>query len=284
MARVIPVLFPAHFGGPCESGTYTGPEHITRILYPRLRAAGYTFEEVNLQQLFPDLFSHPWQHSREEHPVHNFAVISDICERARKLVGCYLKQGAIVLVLGGDHCWSYGTVAGALDVFGKRLRVTVVDAHPDINTAETSPSGNFHGMHWRYLLDQGILMPSQLQYIGLSSIDPEELRFLGERDISRITLEEIREMDIGRLSRIIRPSIFLPQVVSYDADAENVPGVYYRNPKGLTSEEGHQIALTLAKVTPVLIEVMEVDRTRDEETSTAERMSKRIMILLEGAA
>ena len=98
------------------------------------------------------------------------------------------KKGRKPINLGGDHSISGATLASSIQNFGDDLRVIWVDAHADVNTIESSPSGNFHGMPIAsalHLMEPWInaqpLKPEQIIYIGLRDLDPFEEEFIKEK-------------------------------------------------------------------------------------------------------
>lgn len=114
--------------------------------------------------------------------------IAEACERVGDLVRASLTAGNLVLVLGGDHALSIGSLAGASSL--GRLGVIWIDAHGDINTPQTTPSGHVHGMPLAAALGYGPaplvelgnrfdLFLDDLVYIGVRDLDP------GERDLLR---------------------------------------------------------------------------------------------------
>ena len=86
------------------------------------------------------------------------------------------------VVLGGCCCAHVGAVQG-LTRRGGRLGVVWFDAHGDLNTPETSPSGNLWGMPFRMLIDDGTVAPEDVALVGARSLDPGELDFLAETGI-----------------------------------------------------------------------------------------------------
>jgi arginase family enzyme len=86
------------------------------------------------------------------------------------------------LVLGGCCCSHVGAVRG-LAARGGRLAVVWLDAHGDLNTPETSPSGNLWGMPLRMLVDDGVVSAADVALVGARSLDPGELEFLAETGI-----------------------------------------------------------------------------------------------------
>jgi arginase len=86
------------------------------------------------------------------------------------------------LVLGGCCCAHVGAVHGLAGRVG-RLGVVWLDAHGDLNTPETSPSGNLWGMPLRMLLDDGVVAPEDVALVGARNLDPPEQAYLDEKGI-----------------------------------------------------------------------------------------------------
>lgn len=86
------------------------------------------------------------------------------------------------LIVGGCCCAHVGAVRGLVERLG-RLGIVWLDAHGDLNTPETSPSGNLWGMPLRMLLDDGVVRPEDVALVGARSLDPGELDFLEETGI-----------------------------------------------------------------------------------------------------
>ena len=86
------------------------------------------------------------------------------------------------IAVGGCCCTHVGAatgVAGRVD----RLAVVWIDAHGDLNTPETSPSGNLWGMPLRMLLDSGVVSPADAALVGARSLDPPELEYMQQAGI-----------------------------------------------------------------------------------------------------
>ena len=120
--------------------------------------------------------------------------IYHVCDRLRLRVRRGLDQGDVPVVLGGDHSIAIGTVSGASEHFHKRgeqLGLIWVDAHGDMNTPDSSPSGNIHGMPLATLL--GLGSPRLVEMGGFSpKIRPEHTCLIGIRDIDQSEREIIR--------------------------------------------------------------------------------------------
>jgi len=124
--------------------------------------------------------------------AHNVDEIVRASEELAQVVEAIAKAGNIPLVLGGDHSIGMGTIAG-LDRAGKRAGVIWIDAHGDINTPETSPSGNVHGMPFAVAL-------------GLAG-DPFPARLRGTTDGKHGVLLAIREIDAGEKDNIKKSGV-----------------------------------------------------------------------------
>ena len=135
-----------------------------------------------------------------------------------------------VLTIGGDCVADYISLAAALQRHGDKMALLWVDAHPDINTPATSPSGNFHGMMVRALLGDGPealtamvptkLKPSQLFYVGLrdADMDPEEFRIIEAESIFRMTVEAMEQHQLNPLFEALKKGGFTHVYLHVDSD------------------------------------------------------------------
>jgi len=122
----------------------------------------------------------------------------------------HAKEGRCVLTLGGDHSIAVGTIAGTAKAIrerlGMELAVIWVDAHADINTPETSDSGNIHGMPVAFLTrlakddrqdvfgwikDENTISVKKLVYIGLRDVDRGEKKILRDNGIKAFSMHDI---------------------------------------------------------------------------------------------
>src|SRR5512134_381773 len=131
--------------------------------------------------------------------------IDCIVPMARRVAGAVatsMQGGRFPLVLGGDHSLSIGSIRGAAK--HKKLGVIWVDAHADFNTAETTPSGNIHGMPLAALCGLGdprlvclwdettpVIDPKQVAIIGARDLDPGEKRNLRDSGVMVQSMEQI---------------------------------------------------------------------------------------------
>ena len=180
------------------------------------------------------------------------------------------KEGRMVLTLGGDHSIAIGTIAGTSKAIrqrlGKEIAVVWVDAHADINTPETSDSGNVHGMPVAFLTglaksddkdvfdwlkkdfpDLPALSVTKLVYIGLRDIDRGEKQILREHGIKAFSMHDVDRHGIGRVVEMALAHIGTdtPIHLSFDVDALDpmwAPSTGTPVRGGLTLREGDFIA------------------------------------------
>jgi arginase len=212
--------------------------------------------------------------------------IKAACGRVANLVGIALAQGALPLVLGGDHSVALGTLGGLAKARGLG-GVLWIDAHGDLNTPDSSPSGNVHGMplaaalglaDGRFDSDAWTLPavePQRVALVGLRALDVRERERIRQLGIKAYTMSDIDRIGIERAVRESLAHIAGPGFVhvSLDMDAldpEVAPGVGTPVRGGLSYREAH-LALELVSESGLLgsLEVVEVNPILDRENATA---------------
>jgi arginase len=219
--------------------------------------------------------------------------IARTCTRTAEAVAKALDEGATPLVLGGDHSMAAGSVSGVAEHFrkqGEKIGLLWFDAHSDINTPETSPSGNVHGMPLAALLGLG---PDALGNIyGFSpKIAPENAVLIGVRDIDAAERENIRRAGMGEVytmrdidergMRTVMEEALRAAGrgtagyhVSLDMDwidPEDAPGVGTPVRGGATYREAHlAMEIVADHGRMVSFEVVEVNPVIDEHNRTAD--------------
>jgi arginase len=212
--------------------------------------------------------------------------IKRTCERIAAKVVEAAETGTTPLVLGGDHSIALGTLGGLAAAHGPG-GVLWIDAHSDINTPETSPSGNVHGMALGAALGLGgdafasdswplpALDPRRVALVGLRETDEGERRLLKEAGVRVFTMSEIDRIGVERAMREALDRVAGPNFVhvSLDLDAldpEIAPGVGTPVRGGLTYREAH-LALELVAESGLAgsLEVVEVNPILDRENTTA---------------
>ncbi|KAH9857221.1 Ureohydrolase [Lenzites betulinus] len=207
----------------------------------------------------------------------NARLVSRVCSAVADVVGEHAKNGQLPLTLGGDHSLAMGTISGTLQKYPDAC-VVWVDAHADINTAETTDSGNIHGMPLSFLLGIGpkveefawvqpLLKPHRLVYIGLRDVDHGERRILREHGIKAFSMHEVDKYGIGRVVEMaldhVNPGRKLPIHLSFDVDALDptvAPSTGTPVRGGLTFREGHYICEAVYETgCLVALDIMEVN-------------------------
>jgi arginase len=220
------------------------------------------------------------------------AEIANACSILASEVQAALDRGEFPLVLGGDHSMAIGTIAGIAQHCrqnDKRLGVIWIDAHADINVPETSPSGNIHGMPVAVSLGIGApeltsiggaepkLLPEQLVYIGLRSVDEGERALIRRLGIEAHTMADLDKE--GAYNLITKAIASLSSRVdhlhvSFDLDSVDpsvASGVGTPVPGGLTYREAHLIMEAIADTGYMSsMEVAEVNPILDVRNSSAE--------------
>jgi arginase len=227
--------------------------------------------------------------------------IADTCTRTAEAVVQTLKDGMTPLVLGGDHSLAAGSISGVAEFYRsqnpgspQKIGVIWIDAHSDINTPETSPSGNVHGMPLAALL--GLGSGSGLEPLGnifgySPKISPENTVILGVRDIDSPERENIRragvehvytmrDIDERGMRAIMEEAVSVASNgaagyhVSLDMDwidPEDAPGVGTPVRGGVTYREAHLAMEILADDGGLLsFEIVEVNPVIDERNRTAD--------------
>ncbi|HET6316996.1 MAG TPA: arginase [Chloroflexota bacterium] len=227
--------------------------------------------------------------SRAKYESQIEAACGELAERVCSMV----VAGQFPLVLGGDHAIAMGTVAGLLDA-KEDVGVVWIDAHGDINTPETTPSGNIHGMPVAALLGRAAIVPrlrfglrhvrpERVVLFGIRSLDPGERALIRELGVRMFTMSELDKVGIvaavdEAISRLSGPGGIH---VSLDMDAVDpleAPGVGTPWPGGLTYREAHLTMELLAATGQVMsMEVVEVNPIHDHENRTG-RLAEELIL------
>ena len=217
------------------------------------------------------------------------AMVTD--ELARE-VQKTLEDNAIPVILGGDHSIAIGSAAGVAAFHrgqGQKIGIVWLDAHTDINTPETTPSGNVHGMPLAALLGHGApeftnvcgfspkVLPEHTAVIGARSVDPGEVELIRRLGIRVFTMSEVDDRGIGS---VIKEAIEIATngTAGFHAtldmdflDPEYAPGVGTREMGGATYRETHLAMEKIADSGKMLsVEVTEVNPLYDTANQTAQ--------------
>jgi arginase len=211
--------------------------------------------------------------------------IKATCERVAGLVRGAVREGYVPVVLGGDHSVALGTLGGLAAELGSG-GVLWIDAHGDLNTPESTPSGNVHGMGLAAAVGRAgplfessvwplpAVDPSRVALVGLRAVDDGERALLSELDARVYTMSDVDRFGIERAIRESLAHVAGPGFVhvSLDMDAidpEVAPGVGTPVRGGLSYREAH-LALELVAESGLAgsLEVVEVNPILDRENET----------------
>jgi len=218
--------------------------------------------------------------------------ITATCTKEADLVLKTLEAGIMPLVLGGDHSVGAGTVAGVAEFYrrqNKKIGLIWIDAHTDINTPDSSPSGNVHGMPLAATMGLG---PADLANIFNFSpkVSPDNCVLVGVRDIDAIERENVRrsgihvytmrDIDERGMRNVMETAVRIAgdgtagYHVSLDmdwVDPEDAPGVGTPVRGGATYREAHLAMEIIADHAGMLsFEIVEVNPVIDEHNRTAD--------------
>ena len=218
--------------------------------------------------------------------------IARTCERLAELVAKALAEGRMPIVMGGDHSIAAGTVAGVSSYFrAKEQKVGLIwmDAHADMNTPQTSPSGNVHGMPLACVTGLGPdaltrlldfapkVNPANVALIGIREVDDVERLNVQQTGVRAFTM---RDIDERGMHVVMDEAIALASAgtagfhLSLDMDfldPQYAPGVGTAVRGGATYREAHLAMELIADSGRMLsMEVVEVNPVIDEVNRTAE--------------
>ncbi|MCC6621107.1 MAG: arginase [Deltaproteobacteria bacterium] len=274
--------------GAGRRGVDMGPSAIHLAgLEPSLEALGHTIAETFEVHALPPEMARPGSPN-----ARYLAEIAQACRSLADRVDKNLGLGRFPIVLGGDHSVAVGTVSGIARYhrrLGQRIGCVWVDAHTDMNTPDTSPSGNVHGMPLAALIGHG---PPEL--VGIAgdtpALDPKNVCIIGARDIDETEKDLVRrsgvrvytmsELDDRGTAVCVREAIARASDgtsgvhLSFDLDGvdpEHAPGVGTPVPGGLELRESHLICEKLAQTGKLVgLELVELNPVLDTQNRTGQ--------------
>ena len=213
------------------------------------------------------------------------------CERTRDAIRVALDNGRMPILLGGDHSLAIGSIAGVAAhcaAAGKLLSVLWLDAHADFNTAETSPSGNIHGMPLAIAAGRGperltklgptvpMLDPSHVVQIGVRSVDAMEKKLVVDSGMEVLDMRRIDELSMRETMAIALDKLAAlggHVHVSFDIDFLDptiAPGVDTAVPGGPTYREA-QLCMEMIHDSGLMasLDLTELNPAYDIENKTA---------------
>jgi arginase len=273
--------------GAGRRGVDMGPSAVRLAgLNEKLASIGYEVDDLGNVAV-----AQPESISIGPHKARFLEPIADTCVRLSQSVEAAAEQGQFPIVLGGDHSIAAGAVAGMARFLHKKnqkLGLIWIDAHADMNTPETSPSGNVHGMPLACLAGHGpaeltgiagfspAVDPANIVLIGLRSVDAEERLTVRKTGVKAFTM---REIDERGLRSVMEEAIRIATEgtagfhLSFDMDSvdpQEAPGVGTPVKGGMTYREAHLAMETICDSNALLsMEVVEVNPVIDEQNRTA---------------
>ena len=274
--------------GASMAGVDIGPAALrVARLNQRIARLGYSVHDLGDMRL-----ERPQAFPEVDDKLKYVREISNTCEQLAKEVEAILEAKQLPLVLGGDHSIAIGSFAGVASHYKKQNHTVGLlwfDAHADINTPETTPSGNIHGMPLAALLGYGA--PELTNIAGFApKLDPQLCVHVGARDIDAGEREMIRklgirfftmrEIDERGMSACMDEAIAIASrgsggyAVTFDVDVldpGDAPGSGTLVRGGLTYREAH---LGMEKVAEAggmrSLEIVEINTALDVNNKTAE--------------
>lgn len=297
--RVIVLGAPFDLGA-SKAGASGGPAAIRRAgLIPALEGLGLNVEDQGDISVSNGVLGQESADSNIKSKVarkralklKNAAAILKTCRDLEKRVRRIVRSGNFPVTLGGDHSLAMGSVAGVAGAFRKkssRVGLLWVDAHADINTPETSPSGNIHGMPVAHILGMGYAPFARLG--GFSpKVESGNVCLIGTRTVDRSEADNLKKsgikvfsmQDIDRLgmARVMEEALVIAMDqtggfhLSFDIDAIDpiqAPGTGTTQRGGLTYRESHLIMEMAAESGKMVgLDMVEVNPLEDVQNATA---------------
>jgi len=275
--------------GQSRRGVDMGPSAVRVAgLEARLEALGHVVEDAgNVAVAIPEQKKEGDPHAKY------LKEITATCTKHAELILRTLEAGKTPIVLGGDHSVAAGTVAGVAEFYrraGQKIGLLWIDAHSDINTPDTSPSGNVHGMPLAAIMGLGLPELSNIYTGEPPMVEGDNCVLVGIRDIDAVEKANIRkagveaftmrDIDERGMRSVMEEALRMAgrgtagYHVSLDMDwidPEDAPGVGTPVRGGATYREAHlamEIIADHGRMTS--FEIVEVNPVIDEHNRTAD--------------
>lgn len=270
--------------GQGRRGVDMGPSAIRYAgLSGKLKSLGYEVKDLgNINVPTPEM-----RLQEEGDRLRYLHEVKEVSQNLCNIVSGVVKQNHLPIILGGDHSIAIGSVAGMAQ-HSKNYGVIWFDAHGDMNTADTTPSGNIHGMPLAVSLGyghehlvtiggpSGKVKPENVVLVGIRSIDSDEASLINEAGVRCITMAEI---DRRGMADVMTEAIRIATDgtdgihLSLDLDALDpmfAPGVGTPVNGGVTYREGHLAMEMLASSKAIVsVDCVEVNPILDKQNQTA---------------
>ncbi|UPM42199.1 arginase [Halocatena salina] len=211
------------------------------------------------------------------------AEIRELCVDLEATVAETIAEGAVPLVLGGDHSIAIGSVRGSARTGD--IGMVWFDAHGDFNTPETTPSGNVHGMPLAAVLGHGSFAtldwapasidPENVALVGIRNLDDDERKALRDSGVTIFTMSDIDERGATAVTEEALSIADAPDGIHVSLDLDwldprEAPGVGTPVRGGVTYREAHAAMETIEETNLRSIELVEVNPILDDHNQTAE--------------
>lgn len=231
--------------------------------------------------------------------------VMTVCERVMEAVRRTLQRGAFPIVISGDHSTALGTIAGIrLASPQARLGVIWIDAHADLHSPYTTPSGNLHGMplaaalaednlaqrinnpdeqtiqFWEAFKNLGGISPKirydNLVYVALRDYEPQEEFLIRQNRVKVFTTDEINNLGIDKIGREVLQAVEPCDTIYISFDVDSMDPTISRGtgtpaPNGITEKQAASLLQRLIQSPKICcFEITEVNPTLDRENFMAE--------------
>jgi arginase len=273
--------------GASRRGVDMGPSALRVAgLQSRMKQLGRQVEDIGIIRV-----RQPEEQHYGEKNAKYLEEISETCKGVAEIVRKTLDEDLFPLVLGGDHSIAVGTTAGVVAHFqkqAKRIGMIWLDAHGDMNTPETSPSGNVHGMPLASIMGYGppeltelagikpMVEPRNVALVGVRELDAKERRLVKDSGVHVFTMRDIDERGMREvMTEALRfaGDDTSGVTVSLDmdfVDPSDAPGVGTPVRGGVTYREAHLALEMIADSrSMVSFELVEINPVIDLHNTTA---------------
>jgi len=273
--------------GQSRRGVDMGPSALRVAgLQSRLKQLGHTVEDIgNVAVKQPE--EQPYGEKRAKY----LNEIAETCRGLAEMTEQTLSEGFLPLVLGGDHSIAIGSCSGVSDFFrkqSKKIGYLWLDAHGDMNTPESSPSGNVHGMPLAALIGYGApelvellgykpkVEPRNVAIVGVRDLDAKERRLVKDSGVHALTMRDIDERGMREvMSEALRFAMDDTDGVAVSLDMDvidpsDAPGVGTPVRGGITYREAHLAMEMIADSDAMVsLEIVEINPVIDLHNTTA---------------
>jgi arginase len=273
--------------GQSRRGVDMGPSALRVAgLQSRLKQLGHSVEDIGNVPV-KQAEEQPYGEKRAKY-LHE---IAETCCGLAEMTEKTLAEGFLPLVLGGDHSIAIGTCSGVSDFFrkqSKKIGCLWLDAHGDMNTPESSPSGNVHGMPLASLIGYGApelvellgykpkVEPRNVAIVGVRDLDAKERRLVKDSGVHALTMRDIDERGMREvMSEALRFARDDTEGIAISVDMDlldpaDAPGVGTPVRGGITYREAHLAMEMIADSEAMAsLEIVEINPVIDLHNKTA---------------